>query len=97
LSPEAVQYLAELPIKAFATDAWSIANPTRLIELTAEGAQGYAEVAPEHHVLLTRGIPIVEALENVEELVDEQQFVFVAFPLKIADGNGSPTRTIPLR
>ncbi|MFX0197845.1 MAG: cyclase family protein [Candidatus Hodarchaeota archaeon] len=96
LSSEAAKYLAEIPVKAFATDAWSIGNPDRLYQMMAEGTTGYEAMAPAHHAFLTRHIPIIEALENVEQLVGVDEFVFVGFPLKIADSNASPIRAAAL-
>ncbi len=54
---------------------------------------------PVHvHLLVESGIHIIEAL-NLEELARDRvyEFVFVAAPLKIRGGTGSPIRPIALR
>lgn len=54
---------------------------------------------PVHvHLLVENGIHIIEAL-NLEELARERvyEFVFMATPLKIRGGTGSPIRPIALR
>jgi kynurenine formamidase len=53
---------------------------------------------PVHvHLLVESGIHIVEAL-NLEELSQQRvyEFVFVAAPLKIVGGTGSPIRPLAL-
>lgn len=49
--------------------------------------------APVHHKLLAAGIPVVEALANLEPLRGRRAF-FCAAPLKIAGGDGSPVRAL---
>ena len=53
---------------------------------------------PVHvHLLVERGIHIIECL-NMEQLAAERvyEFVFVAVPLKIRGGTGSPIRPMAL-
>jgi kynurenine formamidase len=53
---------------------------------------------PVHvHLLVESGIHIIEAL-NLEELARDRiyEFVFVAAPLKIRGGTGSPIRPLAL-
>jgi kynurenine formamidase len=53
---------------------------------------------PVHvHLLVERGIHIIEAL-NLEDLSRNRifEFVFVATPLKIRGGTGSPIRPLAL-
>ena len=92
LSGEAAEYLAELPIKAFATDALSSdAMPQ------PEDAPERMDVGPVvHSAFLPRGIPVIEQLVNVESLLNEDNAVFVGFPLKVEGGNGSPIRAAAL-
>ncbi|MDB6147538.1 MAG: kynurenine formamidase, partial [Spartobacteria bacterium] len=51
-----------------------------------------AKVLQNHHALAGAGIVIVESLELNE--VEGGVYNFVAFPLKIAGGDGSPVRAI---
>jgi arylformamidase len=96
LSQEATEYLETLPVKAFATDAFSVENVARMYEAMAEGVTGYEGVAPLHRTFLTREIPLFESLENLEELVGVNNFVFVGFPLKVKGSDGSPIRAAAL-
>jgi kynurenine formamidase len=83
LSKEAAEYLAGIPVKAFGTDALSA---------DVWGLRGLPYEESVHHVFLSRKIPIIEQLTNVEALSAVQQSVFVGLPLKIKDGDGSPIR-----
>jgi arylformamidase len=91
LSAEAAEYLASVPVRAFGTDALSVENFRRLYGLSAD-VTGYARVAPVHYAFLSRGIPVIEGLVNLEQVVGKKPVVFVGFPLKIADGDASPVR-----
>jgi kynurenine formamidase len=96
LSIDAARYLAELPVKAFATDAWSVENAARMYDAMDNGVTGYAGVAPLHREFLSRGIPVYEQLENLEFLIGLQRLVFVGFPLNVKGSNGSPVRAAAL-
>lgn len=96
LSGQAAEYLAELPIKAFATDMPSLGGIRNYVELAAQGVEGSERFFPEHYAFLSREIPVIEGLVNLEPLVDERRIVFVGFPLKIKDGNGAPIRAAAL-
>jgi len=90
LSGEAAEYLAAIPVRAFATDAWSVDSPPR-----DDRARGGPVV---HAAFLPRGIPTIEQLVNVQALLAERAMVFVGFPLKVTgvSGNGSPIRAAAL-
>ncbi|NGP77375.1 hypothetical protein G3570_12070 [Balneolaceae bacterium YR4-1] len=94
LSSEAVEYLASIPVKAVATDAFSIESFTGFAERVEVGFTGYESLIPNHHAILTNGIPLFEALENVSELLDKEDVIFLGFPLKIKNGNASPVRAV---
>jgi kynurenine formamidase len=49
---------------------------------------------PAHDLFLQKNILIYENLNNLSKLVDVDQFLFIAFPLKIFKGSGSPIRAI---
>jgi kynurenine formamidase len=49
---------------------------------------------PAHHILLGNEVYIVENLKNLERLPPFS--LFVALPLKIRDGSGSPVRAVAL-
>ena len=88
LSGEAAEHLAGIPVRAFATDAWSVDNPPR-----DDRPRGGPVV---HSAFLPRGIPCIEQLVNVEAVLNEKRAVFVGFPLKVQDENASPVRAVAL-
>ncbi len=93
LSYEAAEYLASIPVGAFATDAWSVgANGTVPENVT----NVYQREAPIHNAFLSRSIPIYEALCNVESLLDKENMLFVGTPLNIENGDGMIVRPVVL-
>ena len=91
LSKEAAEYLAGIPIRAFATDALS-ADSFRDFYRRMEQGDNFIYEDLVHHSFLSRGIPIIEQLVNVDALVGIQNAVFVGLPLKVKDGDASPIR-----
>jgi kynurenine formamidase len=96
LSAEAAEYLARIPIKAFASDMPSLGSMKGYMKLMEQGLTGSENILPEHISFLSREIPNIEGLVNLESLVGEEQIVFAGFPLKIRDGNGAPMRAAAL-
>jgi arylformamidase len=96
LSGEAAEYLAQIPIKAFASDMPSLGSMKGYMKLLEQGVTGSENICPEHIAFLSRDIPNIEGLVNLESLVGEKEIVFVGFPLKIRDGNGAPMRAAAL-
>ncbi len=96
LSKEAAEYLAAVPVRAFCTDGLGVDSFRRIYELMGQGGKGYETLAPVHGAFLTRGIPAIEGLVNVDALLGETNAVFVGFPLKVPDGDGSPIRAAAL-
>lgn len=88
LSPAAAEYLAELPVKAFATDVPGVDDVPRLMDLWAQGVAGLANLLPVHEAFLSREIPVIEQLVNLGAIVGEKDVVFVGFPLKLAGRAG---------
>ena len=100
LSGEAAEYLASIPIKAFATDAWTIASQ-KTVDLLLSDEVGnltgdLKEYSPEHYAFLSKEIPNFEGLTNLEALLHESSFAFVGFPLKLEKGSGAPARAAAL-
>jgi kynurenine formamidase len=95
LSRKAAEYLAGVPIRAFATDAWSVASfqDSTMVDAEVETARA----APIHYSFLSRGIPIFEQLFNVESLLgrdDSEAMYFVGVPLNIQGGDGMMVRPV---
>ena len=80
LSGDAAEYLAGIPIKAFASDMPSTGSFSEYGRLAAEGASGSEQVVAEHYAFLSRGIPNIEGLVNLESILGEDDVVFVGFP-----------------
>jgi arylformamidase len=96
LSGEAAEYLATLPVRLFATDMPSLAGLKNLPVRIGQGLKGSAQIAPEHYAFLSREVPSIEGLVNLDQIVAERRVVFVGFPLKIRDGNAGPMRAAAL-
>ena len=54
-----------------------------------------AEITAVHRTLLGAGVVIVEGLTNLDQLKSEW-VTFIALPLKVADGDGTPVRAIAI-
>ena len=79
LAPDAARYLVEVGILTLGFDYFSVEDLNSAV--------------PEvHYLLLSNNIVIIEGLDL--SLVGPGEFRMVALPLKIKDGNGSPTRVI---
>ncbi len=94
LSPEAAEYLATLPIKAFGSDAWSVMSFSDSVKVNSDSEA--ARLSPIHYSFLSRKIPIYEGLYKLEELIPYKQVYFVGVPLNIKDGDGMLVRPVAL-
>ena len=81
LSGEAAEYLVEKGVALVGCDTLAV---------DAAGS----EENPAHHVLLGNEVYVVENLKNLEAL--PPFCLFLALPLKIKDGSGSPVRAVAL-
>ncbi|NJF24905.1 cyclase family protein [Thermococcus sp. Bubb.Bath] len=76
-------------------------SPEAALFLVAEGAKAVGTDGMSigddavHRILLSEEIPIFENLANLEELLG-REFTFIAFPLKIEGGSGSPVRAVAI-
>ncbi|MGE5542817.1 MAG: cyclase family protein, partial [Bacillota bacterium] len=77
---DAAQYLVDSGIKALGID---VGGPDRL--------GGSLDV---HKLLLAQGVYIIESLCNLDRIRPGDRYFFLAFPLKIRHGTGSPVRAI---
>lgn len=96
LSPEAAQYLAELPIQAIGTDGFSVESVAHIYDAVDTGVLGNEGITPIHNTFFTHNIPVFEVLTNLDSLVDLENYVFVGFPLKVSGSDGSPIRAAAL-
>jgi kynurenine formamidase len=82
VSMEAAEYLISKPVAAIGVDTLSPDPPEAL------------RTNPIHPVVLEKHLLIIENLTNLGELPDF--FLFLALPLKIRAGSGSPVRAVAL-
>ncbi len=82
VSMDAAEYLVGKPVAAIGVDSLSPDPPAAL------------ETNPIHRMVLEKQVLIIENLTRLEELPDF--FLFVALPLKIRAGSGSPVRAVAL-
>ncbi len=92
LTREAAEYLAELPVRAYGTDAFSVWTGSE--QRPVESDLAIIRATPIHHSFLSRGIPIYEQLFNVDQLLNKETMYFVGQPLNIKDGDGMLVRPL---
>jgi len=93
---------------AFFQDEWPGLQPSLVEELICRGVKGIggdiasvdspaaiAAGAPAHKLAGRAGMPIFEALVNLEQ-VTGQRFYFLGLPLKLEGGEASPIRAVAL-
>lgn len=74
-------------------------SPEVALFLAAEGVKAVGTDAMSigdeavHTILLSEEVPIFENLTNLEALLGKE-FTFIAFPLRIKNGSGSPVRAV---
>jgi arylformamidase len=83
LNPEATEWLTGFNLKAIGIDSIS------LDKIDSKGL-------PNHHIVLSHEILIIENLTNLDELNSAHEFIFQCFPLKIEKADGSPVRALAI-
>ncbi len=95
LTRVAAEYLATIPVRAFGTDAFSVANLQDTTSVEAETE--VARAVPIHHSFLSRGIPVYEQLFNMDRLLEraeDARMYFAGVPLNIRGGDGMIVRPV---
>ena len=92
LTRDASEYLANIPVRAFGTDAASVFDFQSTPEVDADSP--IARAAPIHHSFLSRRIPLYEGLFNVDELLERDRMFFVGVPVNIRAGDGMIVRPV---
>lgn len=87
LLQESADWLVDQRIRAVGID-FVIDNPS-------QSHLPLKERFPIHRIFLGHGIPLIENLSNLE-LIDREDFLFVALPLKLFGCNGAPARAIAI-
>lgn len=86
LGLDGAEYLAGLGVNAVAVD-FPIDHHQEIPDIYAD------DFFPIHRYLLSRGIPLIENLVNLDQIVGKQ-FELWALPLKLLGGDGSATRAV---
>lgn len=84
VSEELAHWCIERRVKILGVEPPSVADVNSLDELTSI-----------HQILLSGGVTIIEGLAHLDQLKEPRCF-FVALPLKIEGGDGSPVRAIAI-
>ena len=84
ISAELARWLAERGVALLGVEPPSVADVNNL-----------AEVTQVHEILLGGGVVIVEGLAHLDQL-DAVQVEFIALPLKVIGGDGTPVRAIAI-
>ena len=83
LTPEASAWLTNFKLKAIGIDSISLDKID-------------SKDLPNHHIILSHEILIIENLTNLDEMNPESEFIFQCFPLKIEKADGSPVRAVAI-
>jgi len=92
LTPEAAEYLATIPIRAFGTDSWTVMSLDDTVKVVSDSE--VERMSPIHYSFLSRKIPIYEGLVQVDKLLAFKDMYFVGVPLNIKDGDGMLVRPV---
>ena len=84
ISMELAEWCAQHRVKMLGVEQPAVADVNNLEEITSV-----------HRVLLEAGIVIVEGLTNLHA-IEKERVIFMAFPLKISGGDGSPVRALAI-
>jgi kynurenine formamidase len=84
VSIELAHWCAEKGVRMLGVEPPSVADVNNIDELTAV-----------HKVLLGAGVIVVEGLTNLDQ-IHSDKVMFMALPLRIAGGDGSPVRAIAI-
>jgi len=95
---KAAEYLADLPVKCYATDGLAVDNMPMLVDLFGQGITDLEIFGPVHHAFLSKGVPIIEGLQNLGAIAKYDEVVFAGFPLKTSGeaGDAAPMRAVAL-
>ncbi|MCU0918067.1 MAG: cyclase family protein [Planctomycetes bacterium] len=91
-------YRDELPRVSLELARWCAAKKIRMLGVeppSVADVNNREELTAVHKVLLEAGVIIVEGLANLDQ-IRRAKVSFMAFPLKIAGGDGAPVRALAL-
>jgi arylformamidase len=91
-------YRDRLPRVSLELAQWCVAKGVRMLGVeppSVADVNDREELTAVHKVLLEAGVIIVEGLANLDQIRCEK-VTFMAFPLKVAGGDGAPVRAFAL-
>jgi len=91
-------YRDDLPRISLELARWCVNKSIRMLGVeppSVADVHNIEELTTIHRTLLAGGVIIVEGLANLEKICKEK-VTFMAFPLKIAQGDGSPVRAFAI-
>jgi arylformamidase len=91
-------YRDQLPRVSLELAQWCVAKRVRMLGVeppSVADVNNLEELTAVHKVLLEAGVIIVEGLANLDQICRER-VTFMAFPLKVAGGDGAPVRALAL-
>jgi arylformamidase len=91
-------YRDELPRVSLELAEWCVAKKIRILGVeppSVADVNNPEELTAVHKVLLEAGVIIVEGLANLDQIRGEK-VTFMAFPLKVAAGDGAPVRAFAI-
>ncbi|MHC4595469.1 MAG: cyclase family protein [Planctomycetota bacterium] len=92
------EYRDALPRLSLELARWCADNGVRILGVeppSVADVHNIEELTTIHRVLLESGVIIVEGLANLQAITKEK-VTFMAFPLKIIDGDGAPARALAI-
>jgi kynurenine formamidase len=87
-------YRDQLPRVSLELAQWCVAKGVRMLGVeppSVADVNNLEELTAVHRVLLQAGVVIVEGLAHLDQ-IRREKVTFMAFPLKVAGGDGSPVR-----
>jgi kynurenine formamidase len=91
-------YRDELPRVSLELAEWCVAKKIRILGVeppSVADVNNREELTAVHKVLLEAGVLIVEGLTNLDQ-IRREKVTFMAFPLKVAGGDGAPVRAFAI-
>ncbi len=91
-------YRDELPRVSLELAQWCVARGVRMLGVeppSVADVNNPEELTAVHKVLLQAGVVIVEGLAHLDQ-IRREKVTFMAFPLKVAGGDGAPVRALAI-
>ena len=92
------RYRDELPRVSLELAEWCVDRKVRMLGVeppSVADVNNAEELTSIHKTLFAGGVIVVEGLANLEA-INKKRFTFMAFPLKIAAGDGAPVRALAI-